>query len=136
MNELKSIMESNVIIVRKDTSIYKAVEALKKYNITALPVVDEEGIIAGIISEKDVLKLIYSQTDINATVEDYMTKEIIAFRETADILEVCECLINNHFRRVPIVTEDGKIAGIVSRKDIIKYILEPIKTAGTAPIQR
>jgi len=50
---------------------------------------------------------------------------VVSFEQQEDLIAICECLIMNHFRRVPIVAE-GKLAGIISRKDIIKYILEPI----------
>ena len=61
----------------------------------------------------------------SATVEDFMTKEVISFDQQEDLIAVCECLIKNHFRRIPIVSQ-GKLTGIISRRDIIKYILEPI----------
>ncbi len=55
-------------------------------------------------------------------VKDYLHKP---FTQDEDLIAICECLVQNNFRRVPIVS-DGKLVGIISRKDIIKYILEPI----------
>ena len=54
-----------------------------------------------------------------------MTEDVVSFDVKDDLIEICECLIQNDFRRVPIVA-DGRLVGIISRKDIIKYILEPI----------
>ena len=45
--------------------------------------------------------------------------------ENEDMIAVCECLVNNHFRRVPILS-GRRLAGIISRRDLIKYIMEPI----------
>ena len=135
MDKISSIMESEVIIVKKSTPIYKAVEALRKYNITALPVVDENGILQGIISEKDVLNLIYTNADINDTVEDYMTEQVCCFREDQHLQDLFECLINNHFRRIPIITTEGKITGIISRKDLIRHILISRESKEKTPCQ-
>ncbi|MHC4689880.1 MAG: CBS domain-containing protein [Planctomycetota bacterium] len=56
------------------------------------------------------------------TVAEYMTHPAISFDEEDDLLGVCTCLENHFIRRLP-VTKNGKLTGIVSRRDIIKYIL-------------
>jgi CBS domain-containing protein len=81
--------------------------------------------LVGIITEKDILKLLSVFENDTATVEDFMTKEVVSIDQQEDLIAVCECLIKNHFRRIPIISK-GKLTGIISRKDVIKYILEPI----------
>ncbi len=125
MNETKTIMTTNVVTVKSDTPIDQALELLIEKNVTGLPVVDDDMRLLGIISEKDMLKLLPSQEDESATVADYMTKDITCFDQDEDLIAICECLINNNFRRIPIVS-NGKLVGIISRRDIIKYIIEPI----------
>jgi CBS domain-containing protein len=125
MNEIKAIMTTDIITVGQRTPIYDALEILLENDITGLPVVNDDMTLVGIITEKDILKLLSVLEDDSATVEDFMAKEVISFDEQEDLIAVCECLINNDFRRVPIL-KDGKLTGIISRKDIIKYILEPI----------
>ena len=125
MNETKAIMSTNVITVGKRTPIYDAIEILLENEITGLPVVNDDMTLVGIITEKDVLKLLSVLQDDSATVEEFMTKEVVSFDQGEEIIAICECLIRNNFRRIPI-TSKGKLIGIISRKDIIKYILEPI----------
>lgn len=125
MFETKKIMQTDVITVRRQTPIYEAIEILLDNNITGLPVVNDDGTIAGIISEKDVLKLLSDLKDGSARVEDFMTEKVVSFDWEDDLIAICECLVKSNFRRVPI-TARGKLAGIISRKDLIKYILEPI----------
>ena len=79
--------------------------------------------LAGIISEKDVLKLLYNLEDKPGKVEDFMTKNPVCFNADDSLIDIAECFIENNFRRVPIVAE-GKLVGIVSRKDIITCILK------------
>jgi CBS domain-containing protein len=51
-----------------------------------------------------------------------MTQPAIHFDSNESFLDICDCLMTNHFRRIP-VTSEGKLVGIISRKDIIDYIL-------------
>lgn len=125
MNEITAIMTTDVITVKKETPIYDAIEILLENDITGLPVVNEDMELVGIITEKDILKLLSELENDLTVVEDFMTRNVVSFDQQEDLIAVCECLIENHFRRIPIVSQ-GKLTGIISRKDIIKYILEPI----------
>ena len=126
MFETKDIMVKDVITVKEDTSIYDAIQLMIDNNITGLPVVNDDGYLKGILSEEDALDLLTEDEDHTGKVKDYMTTDIVTFDQNEDYIAICECLINNHFRRVPILAE-GKVAGIISRKDIIKFITEPIE---------
>jgi CBS domain-containing protein len=123
MFKAKIIMTSNVISVKRQTEIYDAIRILVENNITGLPVVNDDMSIAGIITEKDVLKLLYDVNSKANKVEDFMTKGVVSFNEEDSLIDITECLIKNSFRRVPI-TAGGKLVGIISRKDIIAYILK------------
>lgn len=119
----KNVMTTDVAYVKKQTPIYEAIETLVEKNITGLPVVNDDMTLVGIITEKDALKLLYNIENESGKVEDFMTKGIVSFNQDDSIIDIAECLIKNHFRRVTI-TSEGKLAGIVSRKDIIKFILQ------------
>ena len=124
MLKAKDIMTESVVSVKKDTPIYEALELLAKYNITGIPVVREDMILVGVLSEKDVLRLFYAhENEEEGTVNDFMTQPAVHFDEKESLLDICDCLMNNYFRRVP-VTSGGKLVGIISRKDIINYILQ------------
>ena len=132
MLKAKDIMTEDVVSVKKDTPIYEALKLLAKYNITGIPVVREDMILVGVLSEKDVLRLFYAHEDEEeGTVNDFMTQPAVHFDKDESLLDICDCLMNNYFRRVP-VTSEGKLVGIISRKDIINYILQlRRKDAGT-----
>ncbi len=125
MFETKTIMTTDIVAVKKQTPINRVIEILLKENITGLPVVNDDMTLVGIISEKDVLTLLSDLKDESARVEDFMTEDVVSFDQEEDLIAICECLTKNNFRRVPI-TSHGKLTGIISRKDLIKYILEPI----------
>ena len=125
MPEAETIMKTDLITVTKDTPIYEAIRILVENNITGLPVVNDDMTMAGVITEKDVMKLLYGNLNEPGKVGDFMTEKVISFDRQDSLIDIAESFMNNHFRRVPILT-NGKLAGIISRKDIIKYILAPI----------
>lgn len=125
MFEAEAIMTTDVVTVGRETPVYSAVEMLLESGVTGLPVVADDMTLVGVITEKDVLTLLSEATDESATVEKFMTRDVISFETDTDLIEICECLIHSNFRRVPIVLQ-GKLVGIISRKDLIKYILAPI----------
>ena len=125
MFNIKDIMATDIAVVKTDTSIDEVVRILVDKNITGLPVVDDNNKLLGIITEKDVLRLLGDCRQDPGVVKEYMSTEVVTFDVNDDLIAVCECLVNGHFRRIPILS-DGKLIGIVSRRDIIKYILEPI----------
>lgn len=124
MVPIKSIMTTNVIFTKKDVSILEAVETLSKNNISGMPVVNDQLQVVGILSQKDVLEILLDKRlDLSKTVEDYMTRKVVCFNEEDKIVDICKFFIKSYVRRVPIL-QDGKLVGIVSRRDIVKLILE------------
>ncbi len=117
-------MTRNVISINRETPIFEAMEMLIKHKISGLPVVDVDMKVVGILSEKDVLwMLIDKNLNVQKTVGDYMTKEVVCFKEDADAIDICKLFIRQNIRRVPIV-RDGKLVGIISRRDIVNLIIE------------
>ena len=124
MLKAKDIMTKNALTVKKDTPIYEAVEAMAKNNITGVPVVEDGMKLVGILTEKDVLNLFYAhEHEKNKTVGDFMSQTVVRFDRNTDLRDICDCLKDSNFRRVP-VTSRGEVVGIVSRADIIQYILQ------------
>ena len=123
MFEVKTIMKTGLITVNRQASIYDAIRLLVEKNITGLPVLNDDGTVAGIISEKDMLRLLYNIEDKPGKFEEFMTEDIVSFKADDSLIDIAESFIKSNFRRVPIV-EDGKLVGIISRKDIIEYILK------------
>ncbi len=124
MLEAKDIMTENVISVTEETPIYQAVEILVENNISGIPVIAEDRTLIGILTEKDVLSLFYgNEGDENLTVQDFMTPHTVFFDANENLVNVCDYLLNNYFRRVPVVSDD-KLVGIISRRDIIKHALD------------
>jgi CBS domain-containing protein len=125
MFEAKDIMTTDVATVGRKTPVYEAVEKLVENDVTGLPVVEDDMTLVGIITEKDVLKLLPAWIGDSATVEQFMSDNVVCFETDTNLIEICECLVDSDFRRVAVVSQ-GRLKGVISRKDIIKYIIEPI----------
>ena len=123
MLKAKDIMTKQVISVRKDAPVLEAVELLWKNDITGIPVVEDDMTLVGVLTEKDLIRLLYADEDLrNKTVSSFMTQPAVHFDENEALPDVCECLMNYFLRRVP-VTSKGKVVGIISRADIIGCII-------------
>lgn len=124
MQRARDIMTRDVVVTTEKTPVYKAVRLLLENEITGIPVVDHDMVLVGILTEKDVLKLYHApEYGKKQTVDDFMTQPAVYFDEDESLLDICNCLIDYTFRRVP-VTSRGKVVGIISRPDIIRCILE------------
>jgi len=125
MLKIKDVMTKSVISVKRETPIYEAMEIMRKKDITGMPVVEDDMTLVGVITEKDVLRLFYAEEDEkNETVGFFMTRPAVSYRENENLRSVCDFMMINYFRRVPVVSKQGKLVGIISRPDIIDYILE------------
>ena len=124
MFKTKDVMTKSIICARPEMPIYDAVRLLAGRSITGMPVVDDELNLIGVLSEKDVLSMLYDTEDsIEQTVSDYMTTGVVSYDVDSSLIDLCDCLTEHHFRRV-FVTEDGKLAGVASRSDVIRAILK------------
>jgi len=129
----QDVMQCGLLTVRKQTPLHEAANILATRHITGLPVVDEALQLLGIITEKDVLRAIFASENKGQTVAELMTENVTSFSQTDSMFDVCDCLINNDFRRVPIL-DQGRLVGLISRADIILYILKNKSTVfKTAP---
>ena len=119
----KDVMTHGLFTIKSDASIYEAVDLLLKRRVSGLPVVESNLDLLGIISEKDIVDMIGEEKRSSVTVCDLMTEEVVSFGPDVCLYEICNCLINNNFRRVTIL-EGKKLVGIISRANIISFILQ------------
>ena len=105
-----------------------ASEKLQKYNIGAMPVLNEiDKSVIGIISERDLARNIYKagfNTDLS--VGKIMTKHIISCNLNTSVTELMEIISKHKIRHIPII-EEKKLLGIVSIGDVLNHIIDQYK---------
>lgn len=116
------IMTTNVITVKKDMVLTKVIGLLLRWHISALPVVDDEDKMVGIVSEIDLVNLTFDGNAADTKVEEVMVTDIVSFGPNTKLAELVQTFSKRHLRRVPIIDE-GKVIGIVSRRDILREML-------------
>ena len=115
-------MTTNVITVKKDVILTEAIALLLRWHISALPVVDDEDKMVGIISEIDLVNLTFDGNAADTIVEEVMVTDIISFSPNTELADLVQTFSKRHLRRVPIIDKD-KVVGIVSRRDILRELL-------------
>ena len=123
MPKIRSIMKTDVLYVKEDTTIRDTAALLLQNSITGVPVLGQDMKVVGIVTEKDIFKVLYRAPTKDESVRKIMTKEVVTFDTNDDFVDhLCECLIENVFRRI-VILSNGKLAGVVSRTDIVAYIM-------------
>lgn len=138
MFKTKDIMTKGAICVRKNTPICEAIQIMVNNGITGVPVVEGDMNLIGILSEQNVLRLFHThKQEKHRTAGEFMTQPAVSFDENDNVLDICYRLRDCSIRRVPI-TADGKVTGIISRADILRYILNLLQEschAGTELVE-
>jgi CBS domain-containing protein len=118
-------MTTRVVTLTKDTSVIDAIKKLLDSKITCAPVVDDQGRLLGLFSEKDSIKVflesVYNQ-GMGGKVGDYMTTGAISVDADSSIVELAEKFEHSSVRSFPVFDE-GKFVGIISRTDVLKALI-------------
>jgi CBS domain-containing protein len=122
-------MDNTVHTLKPETPILDGVDFLLQHRVTGAPVVDDEGRLLGLLSERDCLKLMSRGVDGNVprgSVADFMTTEITSIPPEMDIYYCAGLFLTNTMRRLPVV-ENGKLIGAITRFDILRVIQENLR---------
>ncbi len=117
----RELMSAPVIYVRPDLTIKEANDALTRYSLTVLPVLDEEQKILGIISRRVTEKAIYHGLG-GLPVSDYMTTDFASLPPTATLADIQELIIEHRQRFIPVV-ENQVIRGVITRTDLLNLLI-------------
>ena len=109
-----------IITIGPEQTLLEVVELLVRHNIGALPVVDGQGKLIGIISERDVIRRVAETEKLNETaVREVMTRTVIVGVPQDDVISVANTMTERRFRHLPIMHGDN-LVGIISIGDILK----------------
>ncbi len=119
------IMARSVVTLSPGMDIYGAMQLLLKKKISGAPVVDPEGRLVGVLSEKDCLKVLAGGALDGlpeGKVSDYMTRSVESITPTTSIYDIVHGFLQAHFRRLPVVDQTGRVVGQISRRDVLVAI--------------
>ena len=119
------IMARSEATLNPETDIYDAMARLLKSRLTGAPVVDGDGMLLGMLTERDCLKvLVGGAVDGLPTgkVGDYMTTPAQSITPTATLFDIAHIFLTRSYRKLPVVDRDGRVIGQVSRRDMLVAI--------------
>lgn len=126
-NSITEFMAKNLIVFYPDTDIKQAIKVMVKNKISGAPVVDDQGTLIGVLSEKDCLKPIvdayYNQRPGGSgMVREYMSTTVKSLPSTKTLIDAAYEFVNSSFKRFPVVDHTGKLLGQISRSDALRVI--------------
>lgn len=139
--EVDKLMVRDVVSVRPNTPLREVIKIIKEKDLNALPVVDEEKNLVGIISQKDLLfrdewfDALWDSTyassmfidmvlrRMSSTVDKLMVRDVITVEKDDPLCKAAELMVKNRKNQLPVV-EKGKLVGIISRKDIVQLVMD------------
>jgi CBS domain-containing protein len=137
VTKASDIMTVGAATVRESDTLSRAVELLTDHRISALPVLDDEGKLTGILTEGDFLRLsgFHLATVLGRPLEarrrelegslvrEVMTHDCVTTEPDASLYDVVELMDQRELKRLPVVA-DGKVIGLLSRSDLLRALIE------------
>ncbi len=133
---VRELMTESPRTTRADTLLRDAARDMVRSGIGALPVVEADGILVGMLSERELMRHMLSLASINGsiprpqstverarrTVRDVMTRQVLAVSPDQPLAEVASLMTNKDVDRVPVV-EEGRLVGFLTRSDIVRKLI-------------
>ena len=114
---------SNIISAKAETSIADVAGILKDQRIGAVLVLEDDGTIDGVLSERDIVRGLATQgaAVLSAEAKTLMTRDVITCGVNVDLRDAMALMTKHRIRHLPIV-EDNKLIGLISIGDLVKYL--------------
>jgi len=127
--QVVDLMTTDVITVSSETGIRDAARLMFRNRVSGLPVTNADGVLAGIITEADFLRLeVERQEGVTAfgeTVGDVMSPGVVTTGPDTEIYDAAKMMTFQDIKRLPVVDDDSRLLGIISRADIVSVFTRP-----------
>ena len=110
------------VTILKDNTVGDALQIMQENKIGGIPVVDAEGYLIGIVTNRDLR----FQSDMERKIEEVMTKENIVTTHETDLKSAAKVLLENKIEKLPVVDNNGKLIGLITYRDITKLKDNPM----------
>ncbi|MCF7978091.1 CBS domain-containing protein [Lamprobacter modestohalophilus] len=120
----KQAMSRGLVTLQPGMDVLEALRVLVEGRMSGAPVVDQIGNLVGILTERDCMKIALGagyHSEDGGRVENFMTRSVVTIDANTPVTEVAERFANSNFRRLPVM-EQGRLIGIISRRDVLKQL--------------
>jgi len=122
MFKAKDIMNADVIAIAPNDSADDAMALMLRYEVSGLAVVDQSGNLLGVLSEYDLLGLVWDCESAGDNVSSYMSANVCTVGEEASWIEVADLFLSKRIRLLPVV-RGKRLLGIITRYDLIRQVV-------------
>jgi len=122
---VKDIMTTGVVTVRPDTPHQTVAAMLRQHRVSGFPVADDDGKVVGVVTETDLVALVAGRRHSRhraaeqATAGDLMSHPAVTVGPDDPVKTAARLMRKQRLQRLPVVDRDGRLAGIVSRSDVL-----------------
>ena len=123
---IKEFMAKQLITFQSDTPIETAMESFLENKISGAPVLNNQGKLVGVLSEKDCMRTLFESSyynNLGGLVTAYMSTDLKTINKHDTLSNVADEFIKSRFRRFPVM-EGDKLVGQISRRDILRAIVK------------
>jgi len=114
----RDLMTESPAVIEVTATLRSAVDRLQALDIRHLPVIDDDGELVGMLSDRDLR----GSAPADAAVATVMSADVIAVDEEADAAEIVDLMIDNKIGAVPVIDADRTLVGIVSYVDLLRAL--------------
>jgi CBS domain-containing protein len=127
---VRDAMTADPVTLRRDNTVAEAEQVFERHNFNGLPIVDQDGLLQGVLTKLDLLKAFaFTPQSIVPHYEDvlgqpvghFMTHEALSVSPDAPLTRVVEALVATRYKSLPVVT-DGRLIGVIAREDVLRAI--------------
>ena len=121
------MMKTHVQTTTPDATLAQAIDLMDLYQTPSLPVINEFEQMVGILSERDILNAVKefgAERAKNLTVAEVTTNQVVCVHEHQNVENILETLFDGKWKRMPVVTDEGKLIGILNRVDVLQALFE------------
>lgn len=118
--DVREIMKKDVVSLGVNDNISNAIKTMIEKNIGGIPIIDDDNVVVGIVSERDFVRTVADITT-SKSVNKYMSDKVVTASPDISVGEATRTMIEKGFRRIPIVKEDV-LLGIVTASDVMRYL--------------
>ena len=129
---ITNYMATDVVSFLPDDDIVTAMRILLERHFSGAPVMDENGELVGMLSQKDCFAIVYRSAyhqDLAGQVRQYMSQQVEHLGADCSVVDAAEKFLQSNFRRFPVM-QDGKVIGLIARRDILRALDEIYLGAG------
>jgi len=125
--QVLEIMKTHVVKTTGEATLAEAADLLDLYQTTGIPVVDAAGVVQGMLTEIDIVRAVRTLSGSVAAaqpVRDWMTAPALCIGENEDVIAAAKFLDENSLKRLPVITDTGKMVGVLNRIDLLQAVFE------------